>query len=1131
MVDPRFSQHNPPSFNMLSTKRQSGSDESTSKGKAPKYTKLSGREHVLLRADMYTGTTASSVVENTIVTPEGVIETKDIESVPAFLQCVEEILMNAGDRVSSYHEANNTIVNKTTMIKVVVTPDYVSVYNNGDGIDAEILPEHGIHAPELIFGHLRSSSNYDDDNKRLSSGRNGYGVKICNIFSTKFSVETVGLNGFKYKQTFEKNMSVINKPKITKFSGKPYTMVTFEPDFKTLNMPNKITPDVEGIIRRRAYEMSTCSYDPVKVHFNGTPISVNTVDKYMSLYVPDSSCRFSSVVNDRWRVSVGFTPENEKFKDVSFCNSTATLLGGTHVDYVIDPLVRKLAEHYRKKFKSTKVRHSAIKDTLTVFVSGFIENPTYSSQCKDYLTLSPAKFGSSCVISDSIFNKLIKSGLTKHVENIVKSGESKVLNATDGRKSSKIKGIPKLHDASKAGTRDSDKCSLFLCEGDSALTMLLSGLTSRDRETCGAFPLKGKLLNVRDASTTQISGNTEITNIKKILGLQQGKEYKSTKDLRYGNVVIICDQDLDGSHIKGLLLNVFDIFWPNLITSGYIKNMTTPIVRATGPRKAVKLFYNEFEYSKWKNMVNLSSWKIKYLKGLGSSTSADSKEYFKDFAQSLVKYSRDSKSGESMKLAFSKDQANARKKWLSNYDSSNIIQNSEKEVTVSDFIHRELIHFSESDVRRSIPSSIDGLKTSQRKILFGSILRGIETNEMKVAQLCGYIADKSCYHHGEVSLSSAITNMAQDFVGSNNINLFLPKGQLGSRLQGGSDAASPRYTFVQMNPLTPLIYRPQDSPVLSYTSDDGVQTEPVYYVPIIPMALVNGLSGIGSGFSTSVPSYSPLELIENIRRKLRGESYEELSPWYRGFKGSIESVDMNYRTMGNYSIDGVSVTIKELPIGTWTSNYKTYLEGLVEKKLILSYSERCTDVIIDITVFFKDEDEVYKLEESGDLTTLLKLTSSLRTTNMHCYSAVNNVKKFVDVSEIQEEHFVTRRQTYHMRKDHLVKVLTHEVHMLEEKARFIKCKLSGEIVIEHVKYDDVMTKLVEMKFPVFGKYFDSPDKSFSYLTSMNMFDVTRERVDKLMEQVSVKKDDLRTLQDTTPDEMWLSELAELEKRL
>lgn len=1112
-------------------KRSIGSDNGGS-GSAPKYQKVSGREHILLRPDMYTGSTDPEVSSNTIITESGSLETKEFETVSAFLQCVEEIMMNAADRVAAFHESNNTIKERTKTIKVEVTEDYVSVYNDGDGIDSEVVEEYGIHAPELIFGHLRSSSNYEDSNKRLNSGRNGLGAKITNVFSKKFTVETVSPSGFKYKQVFEDNMSKINKPKITKFSGKPYTLITFEPDFDRLNMPRKITSDVQGIIKRRAYEVCVTSYDPVKVHYNKTPVTVNTVDKYMSMYVPESSSRFSANINERWRISVGFTPENEKFRAVSFCNSTATLENGKHVDHVMDPLVKRLNEFYKKKFKTTKIKNSVIKDALTVFVSGFIENPLYSSQCKNYLSLSPDKFGSSCVVPDSIFNKLVKSGLTSHIEDIVKNKDSKALNATDGKKSNKIKGVPKLHDAAKAGTRDSDRCVLFLCEGDSALTMLLSGLTSSNREWCGCFPLKGKLLNVRDASTTQVAGNLEITNIKKILGLQQGKVYSSTKELRYGKVILITDQDLDGSHIKGLLLNMFDIFWPGLITSGYIQNMTTPIVRATGPRNAVKLFYNEFEYEQWKSSVsNLSSWKIKYLKGLGSSTSAQSKEYFKDFTQALVSYSRDEDADKSMKLAFSKDKANDRKKWLSSYDPSEIIQNDQKDVTVTEFIHRELKHFSEGDVRRSIPSSIDGLKVSQRKILYGSFMRGIQTNEMKVAQLCGYIADKSCYHHGEVSLSSAITNMAQDFVGSNNVNLLLPKGQLGSRLQGGKDAASPRYTFVQMNPVTSLIFRVEDSPVLSYTSDDGVNTEPVYYVPVIPMALVNGLEGIGSGFSTSVPSYNPRDLIENIRRRLKGLQYKDIHPWYRGFEGSIDPVETNYKSSGNYTIDCNLVRITELPVGTWTSNYKLYLESLIEKKLITNYTERCTDAEVDFTVVFPDEDAVLKLEESGTLVTLLKLSSSIRTSNMHCYSAINNVKKFEDVTQIQEEHFLTRLETYRLRKEHMLKVLEHEVQLLEAKARFINSKLSGEIVIEGVSFDMVMSTLESMGFPKLGKSFDDSEKSYGYLTSMNMFDVTKERVAKLMETVESKNSQLSTLRVTKPEDMWLAELAILEKAL
>lgn len=576
---------------------------------------------------------------------------------------------------------------------------------------------------------------------------------------------------------------------------------------------------------------------------------------------------------------------------------------------------------------------------------------------------------------------------------------------------------------------------------------------------------------------------------------------------------------------------MFDIFWPGLIDAGYVKNMSTPIVRATsGPRDSVvKLFYNEFEYSEWKqSLSSTSSWKIKYLKGLGSSTSKQSKEYFDNFANTLVKFTRDVYAAESMELAFSEDRSNDRKSWLSSYDKSEIILKSQREVSLSEFVHRELKHFSESDVRRSIPSAIDGLKTSQRKILFGCFLKGITTNEMKVAQLCGYIADKSCYHHGEVSLSSAITNMSQDFVGSNNINLLLPKGQLGSRLQGGKDAASPRYTFVQLNPLASLIYRREDSPILEYTSDDGVQTEPVQYIPIIPMSLVNGQEGIGSGFSTSVPAHNPLDLIENIRRRLANREVLELKPWYRGFRGSIHQVDCNFKTVGEYEdlfSESMEIRITELPIGTWTTSYKIYLDGLVDKKLISSYTEKCTDVDVDISVKFHHRDQM------TDVPTLLKLSSSLRTSNMHLYSSSNQIKKFLSVAEIEEEHFNKRLLAYSLRKKHVVKVLAHELKLLSSKARFIESKLSGEIVIDNISFDQAMRKLDEAGLPRLGKTFDDGALTYEYVTSLNMFDVTSERVLKMKREVELKNLKLCELENTTVEQMWISELDELAKMI
>lgn len=506
---------------------------------------------------MYVGSISPHTSANTIIDGSGNLETKEMTVAPGFLQCFEEILMNAADRVSAAHEEGSTIVQRTKTIRVVVEADCISVVNDGDGIFSGILEEHGnIRAPELIFGHLLSSSNYDDTVKKLNSGRQGLGAKLGNIFSTTFMVETVDADaGVKYRQTFQDNMSVINPPVLTKFGGKPYTKITYSPDFARFSMPEKITPDIEGILRRRCYEISAVSLDTIKVWFNGAKIPVGKFDDYARLYVPDAASRFSVTVNERWRVSIGVTPDHGAFRSVSFVNGTATLDGGEHLKHAVDPLIRRLLEHYKKKFKTPALKPSVIKDCLTVVVSAFVENPVYRSQCKNYLSTTPDKFGLSCVLPDAFIAKIARSGLAGAVESFVKNRERKVLNATDGRKLGKVK-VAKLHDAAKAGTRDSSKCVLFLCEGDSALTMLLSGLKSSDRDHCGCFPLKGKLLNIRDASASQVASNTEITNLKKILGLQQGKIYddaRSRKELRYGSVVLVVDADTDGAYTNPTL--------------------------------------------------------------------------------------------------------------------------------------------------------------------------------------------------------------------------------------------------------------------------------------------------------------------------------------------------------------------------------------------------------------------------------------------------------------------------------------------------------------------------------------------------------------------------------------------------
>ena len=180
-----------------------------------------------------------------------------------------------------------------------------------------------------------------------------------------------------------------------------------------------------------------------------------------------------------------------------------------------------------------------------------------------------------------------------------------------------------------------------------------------------------------------------------------------------------------------------------------------------------------------------------------------------------------------------KKRADDRKTWLEGYDRELYMDTDESQVTFKEFIGKEMIHFSKYDCDRSIPNIMDGLKTSQRKILFAAKKRNLKS-EIKVAQFSGYVSEHSSYHHGEASLNGAIVNMAQNFVGSNNINPLVPSGQFGTRLKGGSDSASERYIFTYLNPITTTIFRDEDDKVLKYLDDDGTPVEPVWYAPIIP---------------------------------------------------------------------------------------------------------------------------------------------------------------------------------------------------------------------------------------------------------------------------------------------------------
>lgn len=1585
---------------------------------AKQYQRKTDRQHILDNPDTYIGSVENIDADMWVYDEaKARIVQKEIEYIPGLYKLFDEGIVNCRDHVIRMIQHKNIEKQFVSYIKIGITDDgTITMSNDGNGIDVAKHPEYDIWIPEMIFGHLRTSTNYDKTEKKIVGGKNGFGFKLVLIWSTYGRVETVDhTRGLKYVQEFRGNLSEIGAPVITPAkSVKPYTIVTFKPDYARLGIPG-LTEDMVALLRKRVMDIGAVtdhSVNKIKISYNGSPIPVKNFQQYIDMYIgaKGESKRVYEMPDERWEYTVALAP-NHEFTQVSFVNGICTFKGGKHVEYITGQITRKLCEYIEKK-KKIKVNAASIKEQLILFLRCDIENPSFDSQTKDFMNTPFAKFGSSCAVSDAFIEKVAKMGVMDLACSLTEAKENRAAKKTDGVKTKTIRGIANFIDANFSGTAASKDCILILCEGLSALSGIVSGLSSEDRNTIGIYPLKGKLLNVRGEQLKRISDNKEITDIKKILGLETGRGYATMEDvhrnLRYGKVMVMTDQDLDGSHIKALCINLFHAEWSSLIKiPGFISFMNTPILRAKKGAQTM-LFYNEGEYLTWKNAFGDAGpvgWTMKYFKGLGTSTSAEFKEYFAN--KKIVDFVYTGpQCDDIIDKIFNKKRADDRKTWLEQYDKNAFLDTSHKTVKYEQFIDNELIHFSAYDCARSIPNMVDGLKTSLRKILFAAFKRRL-TSEVKVAQFSGYVSEHSSYHHGEASLNGAIVNMAQNFVGSNNVNLLEPHGQFGclspdtpvlmwdssvknardvivgdilvgddgekrtvlrttngvdemyeivshvgkklvvnsqhiltlyfkknakiewkdsskswvmlyfngktiknktiktkegpsktdthfnksaatkesarlemekfreeivetydcidiidikledymelstynkrglmminnlncihwekqsvpidpyvfgawlgdgdhnghgfttideeivksfaiwadtvnaeithhansgrsdcyhygirrkgsgcvvsigdknnssatcvacndskqkhnlacdwhfekcaatinygytergskrsdmnpfkeilkanklyknkhipdsyifndeetrlrllagfidtdgclkqgdsapsfeisqsdrlhgvlidkldfiaqslgfatsvnyssinkvtknglnskmknlriygndlyriptllnrkqinrdvirtrksmhfssfkvnpvgkgefygwsidgnerfllgnfvvthnSRLQGGDDSASERYIFTQLNSLTRSLFPEADDAVLTYLDDDGVTVEPEFYCPIIPFALMNGISGIGTGFSSSIPAFSPKTVIQYLRNKLEGtfEQAVEFVPYYEGFKGSVQKIsEQKYLIKGVYEKLGEDkIRITELPVGTWTMPYVTFLEGLMDggvdkagKKIapaIKDFTSVCTEVAVDITVVFAKGrlDELLAIVDAATgingLEKLLKLTTTESTTNMHMFDAECKLHKYRTVEEIIDDFSKVRLDMYGKRKAYLVKDMQHRLVKLSNRARYILANLDGSVDLRKKTATQVNELLTVLKF-------DQIDGDFKYLIKMSMDSVTQENVDKALKEKADTERELAELQATSLETMWLTELASLEK--
>lgn len=1157
-----------------------------------KYKKLEHREHVYLRNGMYIGSDQQLEIDDWLMD----LETFDriYRGKRTFPQGAErlflEILSNAGDNTDRSRKAGID----PGEIEIKMDRKTISVRNSGLPIPIEIHPEYKIYAPELIFGTLLTGENFEGDQEQV--GQNGIGAKATNIYSRSFVVE-IGdpYHGLKYTQIWNRNMEERNQPTIKAYRGPAYVQIIYEMDFQRFDY-TEYPDDAFALFARASADTAFTSRVPVI--FNGHRFNISNISDYCNMCFGKECNRalqyiYPSGVKTFDKKGLTLAQDSHQLpmleicvvdtahqgKHLSFVNGLMTRDGGLHVEATYEALksgifdlLENTKEKKKKKEKKGK-KNSAktpdkpkrenrmtineVKPHISLIVNCHVINPGYNSQSKTCLTSAgekgnkrkdnPLKF----TLEKSFFQPMSNWELIDRLYTMIEFKNFKKLSKTDGRKRKHV-GIEKLTDANLAGTAQSEKCTLFYCEGHSASAYPLKMISQIDNgpDFFGIYPGKGKGLNVMNASLSKILENEEIKNLKDTIALHEGVDYtdeQNYKSLRYGRMIILADADDDGKHIIGLLLLFFHCRFPSLLARGYIHIMRTPTLRLTAGGENYK-FYSLDQYKQFiLEHPEYARTKPEYFKGLGTSTDAMIADDFK--APRFVGCIYDDSSPEAFRLVFDKDLADERKRWIANWKREFDLEGMNM-VPISVFLQHEVVQYSIANLRRSIPRLLDGLKTSQRKVLWTVLEKsGYKRKQvkLKVANLAANTVERTQYHYGDKSLIGAIVNMTHDFTGSNNLPYFTPEGQFGTRYKGGQDAAEPRYTYVKLQWWFPYVYRKEDLPLLKRVIDDGEEAEPESFLPIIPMCLVNGTSGVGTGHSTFIPNHNPLEIISWIRNKIRGTELPNLTPWYRDYTGTIEvclrlpmkkeeriietnsglrlkieeedpdevevedllgssSSKYSMVTKGNFIAVNNRVKITELPIGRWGHDYDKWLEGLIEDRVITDKRQLCKHDTINFEINGFKNPTIKNL----------RLQKSYGMSNMVLLNQDQSPIKYPTVHAILESFFEERLPQYEARRQYIIQKITEDINQSQLKIRFIRAVLSKEIRVLGRKKAEIAPRMADLGLPM------------ELLQKVRIGNCTQDEIDALLQEIEKLEERRKNYQKISASQLWLVDLDEFE---
>jgi DNA topoisomerase-2 len=633
------------------------------------FKKLSEVEHVLLRPGRYIGSIKPHTAVEWVPTADAKsMEQREVTYNPGFLKLFDEVISNSADHSKRPEGKGLDIIR----VDVDQAKGEISIFDNG-GIPVVKHKELDQWVPELIF-ELRAGSNFDDSDESVLTGQNGEGAALTCIFSTKFRVETCDAKN-KFLMTFTENSQGGRDPKVSKATEpKGYTRITYHPDFEKLGMEG-IDDSNYAMLFSRVVEVAATNTH-LKVYWNGTRIMTRTFKDYIEMFTGTAEYGYDEGESFR----VGVAKSEDGFQHTSFVNTSKTKIGGTHIHYIVNQIVDGLRGSIEKKAK-VKVAPADIRNHLHLFIDATIVNPRYSSQTKDELITEPSAYGRGWKCPEKLIQKLLKTDIIQSVLDWVEAKklaeEMKTLKAV-GKEQGKAdpRKIEKFSDASERNQRI--KCVLFLSEGDSASKSIQGG--RGDNPYIGSFPLKGKPLNVREKDVLRVLGldrekkgkdgkvePNEIQKILTVIGLKIGTPVRSLDELRFGKVALASDADVDGFHICGLLMNLFDHFWPELFTLGFVHILRTPVIVVTLKDKSELEFFTERDYHIWeaKDGQKVKGWKMKYYKGLSTWSTKQFGKFLGDLEQYLFRVDKiDEEDVEAIDLAFNSQRADDRKVWL-----------------------------------------------------------------------------------------------------------------------------------------------------------------------------------------------------------------------------------------------------------------------------------------------------------------------------------------------------------------------------------------------------------------------------------------------------------------------------------